>query len=262
MHGTLWYLREAVRDLSMIRHDYILKKIAEFVQTLMKISRLAQGKEWREAGALIDQEFDRLIGAGVETVAQLSETELLARVLQSDSTHLARLKSFMLVALLKQAGELAARRGDPEASRRCFLKGLHLLLDTLSRGEVEEWPDFVPKVEAYLTEWPGDEPLPPRTLVLLMRHYEQTGQFAKAEDALFVLLDLDPGNAELLQFGIDFYRRLGNQNDEALAAGGLPRDEVMEGMEKLERRLNTSRKSTGGVGGSDQSDAFGSTDVA
>jgi hypothetical protein len=34
-----------------------------------------------------------------------------------------------------------------------------------------------------------NDPLPLRTLALLMQHYERTGEFAKAEDELFAMLD-------------------------------------------------------------------------
>jgi hypothetical protein len=37
-----------------------------------------------------------------------------------------------------------------------------------------------------------------------MHHYERIGDFAKAEDALFGLLDAAPGSAEVLDWGIAF----------------------------------------------------------
>ncbi len=66
-----------------------------------------------------------------------------------------------------------------------------------------------------------------------MRHYEQTGQFARAEDALFAMLDGDPANSEMLEFGISFYDRLGAQSDDALSAGNLPRPELAAGRAEL-----------------------------
>src|SRR4030095_780113 len=113
-------------------------------------------------------------------------------------------KTLMLTALLKEAGDIATAQDRPEAAHACYLKGLHLLLETLGRGEVLDWPDFVPQIEVFVAALAG-EPLPLTTQVMLMQHYERTGDFAKAEDALFAMLDLEPENKRLVEFGVAFY---------------------------------------------------------
>src|SRR6266516_846120 len=120
----------------------------------------------------------------------------------------------MLTTLLTKADDVAAGQGRPEQSRECYLKALHLLLDTLGRGEVSECPEFVPKVEGLVIALAA--PLPPRTHALLMQHYERTGEFAKAEDALFALLEAGPDNDAIVEFGIAFYERLLRQSDRSL----------------------------------------------
>jgi len=73
-----------------------------------------------------------------------------------------------------------------------------------------------------------------------MQHYERAGEFAKAEDALFVMLDAEPDNQAIVEFGIAFYERLRPQSDAALNAADLPRAEVEDGLEKLQGRRNAS----------------------
>jgi len=82
----------------------------------------------------------------------------------------------------------------------------------------------------------ADAPLPLPTQAALMQHYERTGQFAKAEDAFFSILEEQPDNAELLDFGIEFYKRLEGQPDDNLIVGGLPRDEVKSSLAELQSR--------------------------
>ena len=79
-------------------------------------------------------------------------------------------------------------------------------------------------------------PLPTRTHALLMQHYERTGEFAKAEDALFAMLDAEPDNQAIVEFGITFFQRLLAQSDAALNEANLPRAEVEEGLKELQRR--------------------------
>src|SRR5205085_2693164 len=135
----------------------------------------------------------------------------------------------VLTALLKNAGDIAAGQGRVEESTAAYLKGLHLLLEVLGREEVFETPEFVPKVEEFVTSL-QNSPLPSQTLVSLMRHYERIGEFARAENNLYSLLTAEANASAVLEFGIDFYKRLLDLSDTTLAAGNLPRTEVEEGL--------------------------------
>jgi lipoprotein NlpI len=80
--------------------------------------------------------------------------------------------------------------------------------------------------------------MPAQTYAMLMEHYERTGQFAKAEDALYAILDADANNDYALNFGISFYERLLGRRDTELTEGNLPRTEVEAGLQELlERRV-------------------------
>ena len=228
----------------MIRRDYILRQIEQFVAMLAKIARLTKNEQWQGASATVAGEFQRLTGVDGPEVLKLSETELLARLIQGEPTPLVESKAFMLATLLKTSGDLSAGLGRLEESREYYLKGLQLLLNTMGRNEVTERPDFVPTVEAFLTGL-QDAPLPLPTNATLMRHYERIGEFAKAEDVLFGMLDIEPAHAELLEFGAAFYRRMLELKDEELAAGNLPRTEVQAGLDEIARRIVQLRRTKG-----------------
>jgi hypothetical protein len=219
----------------MIRRDYILRMIEEFVQLLQRLNSLKVSQRWDQASGTLDEQFRRLVGVKAQAVAQLSETELLAKIIQGEPTLAVRDKTLMLTTLLKEAGDVAAAQEHQQESRTYYLKGLHLLLETLARGEVHECPEFVPRVEMFVAAL-QDTPLPFRTQGLLMQHYERTGEFAKAEDALFAMLELETDNPALLDFGISFYQRLAGQTDNALAEGNLPRLELEAGLADLRQR--------------------------
>jgi hypothetical protein len=224
----------------MIRRDYILRMIEEFFQALSRIKSLKGAQQWREANAGIDEEFQRLMGMDAQAVAQLSETELLAHIVRGEPTLAVREKTLILATLLKEAGDVLTEQGREDEGRTSYLKGLHLLLDTLGRGEVFESPQFVPKVQEFVMAL-GESVLPLETQARLMQHYELTGEFARAEDALFAMLDAEPENAPLLELGISFYRRLESQGDARLADGNLPRTEVEAGLADLKARKGVVR---------------------
>ena len=217
----------------MIRRDYIVRMIEEFAEALARIRALKKDQQLKQAAVLTDEEFRRITGIDSEALLKLTETELLARLIETEPLHAVREKMFFLTTLLKEAGDIAATEGRADDSRACYLKGLHLLLDSLARGDAFEQPEFVPKVDLFVAAL--DE-VPTPTSALLMEHYERTGQFGKAEDALFAILDGDVDNDLALNFGISFYERLLGKTDAQLAEGNLPRSEVEAGLQELRDR--------------------------
>lgn len=215
----------------MIRRDYLMRMIEEAVAALRRSQKLRGEEKWDEAGGELDEEFKKLVGAGPQAVAQLSETELLAKMLAGEATLYVRDKTFLLTALLKEAGDLAVAQEHFEAGRACYLKGLHLLLNVLAREAPEGIPEFVPRVEMFVSAL-EETPLPLRTQAALMQHYEFTGQFGRAEDCLFAMLEEQEDSA-MLDFGVAFFERMKHQTDEALMGGNLPRAEVASGLAEL-----------------------------
>jgi hypothetical protein len=218
----------------VIRRDYVLRMIEEFIRALSRIRSLRQDRRLAEASAELDAEFLRLIKTGPKEVAKLSETELLARLIQGEPTQAVRDKTLLLTTLLKEAGDLAVVEARPDEARDCYFKGLHLLLEA-SRGEVFDLPEFVPTIEMFVTAL-ADFRLPLETQARLMQHYESAGEFSKAEDLLFAMLEAAPSEERLLDFGLTFYDRMKTQSDAALEAGNLPRAEVVAGLAELNRR--------------------------
>jgi len=218
----------------MIRRDYLLRAIEELIEALSRIRALKESRRWEEAGLSLDEQFQRLIGCDARRAVRLTDTELLAKLIQGSSTHAVPEKTLGLAALFKEAGDMAAAQ-DRDESHAFWLKGLHLLLDIEEREESLDRPGFVPSVEAFATAFGGAE-LPLPTSARLMRHYELTGEFAKAEDALYGLLEAEPNNSAFVQFGIAFYERLQTRGDESLAAGNLPRPEVEAALAELRAR--------------------------
>jgi hypothetical protein len=219
----------------MIRRDYIIRMIEEFTQALARIRALKKDQRSEEARALTEEQFKRITGLDSDSVVRLSETELLAKLIQTDSGQGVREKMLFLTTLLRETGDIAVSKDRFEDGQACYLKGLHLLLDSLARGEVYDLPEFVPKVEEFAVVL-ADSELPVTTSALLMEHYERTGQFAKAEDALYAILEAEPGNLPAVEFGISFYERLQRQNDARLEEGNLPRSEVEAGLKDLSGR--------------------------
>ena len=206
---------------------------------LDRLRAFKQEQRWDEVGRTLDEQFQRLVGQPSEMILDLSETELLALLMQAGPSQALRDRIFLLVRLLQEAGDAANATGREVQAREYHLRGLHLLLNAVRQGESSESAALVPKVEALRLALNG-APLPARTRVMLMQHYEQSGDFAHAEDELHALLESDPSDAALNSLGLEFYRRLLAHDDAALIAGNLPRSEVEDGFRLLEQRRSRS----------------------
>src|SRR5215472_4544379 len=101
----------------MIRRDYILRMIEEFMQVLARINSLKREQLWQEADSVIDEEFQRLLGSGAKAVLQLSETELLAKIIQGGPTQVLHQKAQLLTTLFNEAGEVAMAQNRIEEGR-------------------------------------------------------------------------------------------------------------------------------------------------
>ena len=199
------------------------------------IIALKQGRRWQEVAGTLDEQFNQLVGVSALEAVHLSEIDLLSRLLAGEASQFVRERTFFLIALFKEAGDSAAVQGFSDEGRAYYAKGLELLLAALAGTDPSECPDFVPPVEAFVAAL-AESPLASRTLALLMRHYERTGEFSKAEDALYALLDLGEGPPGMVEFATAFYERLGRHSDEALVSGNLPRAELEAGLRELRTR--------------------------
>jgi hypothetical protein len=223
----------------MIRRDYIIRMLEEFFEVLSRIKGYRNQHLWQQANTELDSEFQRIVGAGSQAIAKLSETELLARLIQGEPTMVVHEKTLMLTTLLKEAGDVAAEQGDTGQSRASYLKGLHLLLDVLARSDAFEFPEYVPRVEMFISAL-SDAALPMATRAMLMRHFETAGEYGRAEDYLFSMLEDEPSNPALLDFGVTFYNRINSHNDATLAGGNLPRAELQSSLAELRARQKST----------------------
>lgn len=71
----------------------------------------------------------------------------------------------------------------------------------------------------------------------LISYYEKTTAYGDAEDCLWKAVDMIGNHPQILERGQAFYETCRNQADARLEAGGLPREEVNEGLIEVKERL-------------------------
>jgi tetratricopeptide (TPR) repeat protein len=223
----------------VIREDYVLAWIRRYVQWLVEIVGLVRAQDYEAALRRIDILLRTLLDLGPDAVASLTEGQILARLTLGDPPSLVQERCAVIAAALRQLGIVAAAQQRPDTARDCFLKALHLALGLRLQGGPTPLEEYVPAVDDLL-EHLKPFGLPSRTWAALMLYHEQHGRYDKAEDALFALLEAAPADADAHAIGLGFYTRISALSDERLAAGGLPRDEVLSGLAEIRRRQQHS----------------------
>lgn len=219
----------------MIREDYVLRWIKRFVRLLAEIAGLVKTDQFQAACEKIDRALEEMLGLSPDAVFAMTEGEIMGRLALGESTQVVREKCVMLAALLEQLGLALAGMGREAESQNCFLKSLQIMLGIQLRRDHGVLLDQTPRIDDLAERlWKSNRSV--RVDATLMLYYEQSGQFAKAEDALFSLIESVPGNKDAFDMGVAFYERLLKMEDDKLAEGGLPRAEVTASLAELKKR--------------------------
>jgi len=209
--------------------------VEDFAAAIARIVGLTGDGDIEEARRRIDRLAARFLRLEPGELTRLSESELLERTLRDTPPAFVADKVMMLVTALEKAGGVCRAEGDRKGLREALLTALGLLfwLERFDRNAPAA--KFAPVLENVLIALDG-EPLPADLGLELMRYYEATGAFGKAEDILHVIRDTHPALEFVNDLGIEFYLRLLGKPDSQLVEGNLPRDEVESGLGEWEGR--------------------------
>ena len=138
----------------------------------------------------------------------------------------------MLANLLQAEGDIYEGLGKNDESAMRRLKALDIQLGILTNEDPASTraADSVRTLLNHLEDYE----LSIRTKILLWRHFEQYGDFARAEDWMYEAMEDDTAPPDMSQRAIAFYHRLLDQSDFDLVHGNLPRTEVEAGLAQVE----------------------------
>ncbi|MEF2969275.1 DUF6483 family protein [Paenibacillus sp. M1] len=214
----------------MLRKDYLVRMIEEMTEILGKVFDLKQRRKWTEALWELDELYKRQFRLNSALLGSLSAKDTVELFRTGGQVEADKLQS--LARLLREEGELFTESGERDEGILRQMKALHLFLAAAQYGADRNVWKLDEEIGQLLTRLKGYR-LPADTERLLLAYEESEGRYDRAEDALYRLLRLGAADKEE---GVNFYRRLLTLTQERLERGGLPEEEVREGMDSwLER---------------------------
>jgi hypothetical protein len=211
-----------------------MRMINLLATALARILFLKKANDFPQALVEIGKAYKHLLGADRLLLHQLSDVQLM-ELLGSDRT-LASSKFYVVGMLLKEEGEVLQLQGKTDEGHGLYATSLSLLIQSLLDAKSPAGANHTTAIDTLIEHLHIYE-IPTRLKERLFAYYEFTNRYDKAEDTLFELVEKD---ANSVQPGIGFYRRLLNKTDEELMRGNLPRTEVEEGLSQMLERAGQS----------------------
>ncbi len=205
----------------MLTQDYILRAIAQLLEALLRVRGLKKERQYEQALAELYDQAQATFGVPLDDLFQVAP-EALPMVL--GGARLEPERAALLGRYFTEAADLLELKGEPESADRRRERALSLF----SLGDAAVLEPHAEALDALLER--SRELDTAAALAARLRLFELRARFDRAEDVLYALAEADPDLARVL--ARPFYERLLGMSDAALEAGGLPRDEVREALER------------------------------
>ena len=211
---------------SSLSEDALLRLlVGALTATVAKILALRTTGEFREALLVINNELEELLGLKADLVRQLDDSQIVDMLTINDYLDVARL--YQVAELFSQEGIVYQEMGQTEQAQISQIRALNLFIEVgfAVENDFLEADERIDELfDALGTEMPED------TLYTLFDYYEQVGAFDRAETAINQMIAITENNQEIVTEKKAFYRRLLEESDDELEAGGLTRAKIEQGL--------------------------------
>lgn len=211
----------------MFQRDYFMRMIAQMTEAIGQIMQLRREQKQAEALLVIDELLDKEFRMSGKLIRSLSDEDLIQVMSTNGHPDTDSLQAIGL--LLKQEAHLYAELGKEAESFTGYVRALRLFLRLALLDAEPTIVDPRDEIRDLLeTLQPYELPAPAKRLV--MAWHEAEGRYADMENLMYELLE-DMALPASEAAGI--YERLLQLEDVKLEAGGLPRDEIEQGLTEL-----------------------------
>ena len=207
--------------------DYIMRIADVLSRSLQKILYLKESKNFSEVFAELNKTSLSLIGLDILFMLPLPDKQIIE--LLSIEKDTAPVKIYVAGILLYEWAKAESTETNFMKRTTLLIKSLSLLVESYLKFEKEIIENHKQKINEIFNLIDIDL-MPINVLEKMFYYFMSIDKFAKADDILFDLIEEDKNYVKIV---IEFYENLLLKNDEELKVGNLPRDEVIESLEKL-----------------------------
>jgi tetratricopeptide (TPR) repeat protein len=223
----------------MFERDYIMRMLTSFTAVVGQLMGLRKEMKHDQVFVVVNETLEKYFRMNSKMIQSLSDTDLLNLLKNNDE--LDNEKAITIAYLLKAEGESYEAIGSTDESYKRYLTSLTLYLAAVENDAYVDVINFHFEIDDLLEKLQIYE-LPTHYKLQLFDYFIKTEQYDLAENKLFELIERDPSSEneaaiDITKKGLRFYERLLLKDDAELLAGGLPRNEVVEGLDQFKQRV-------------------------
>jgi len=217
----------------MLQRDYLMKMTQMLATVLTKVLFNKENKNYMEAEKDIESAAKTLVGLDLNLIKILNVEDVL-KLMKTSDVYAGR--CLISAELLKEYGDILGEKERINESIDIYIKSLWLYLETILTRELPEPEAYYDRINFMiksLTSTDTDTDLK----IKIFEYFEFSGQYSKAEDVLFELMDSDTDGIK--EKALKFYERLQKKTDEDLEKGNFSHGEVEDSIEEILSRYNS-----------------------
>lgn len=216
----------------MLQRDYLMKMTQMLTTVLTKVLFNKEKKNYIEAEKEIESAAKTIVGLDLNLIKILNVEDVI-KLMKTSDVYAGR--CLISAELLKEYGDILGEKDRVNESIDIYIKSLWLYLETVLTKELPEPEAYYERINFLIKSLtsPGtDTELKQK----IFEYYEFSGQYSKAEDILFELIDSDTEGIK--DKALKFYERLQMKTDDELVKGNFSLEEVEESIEEINSRFN------------------------
>ena len=217
----------------MLQRDYLMKMTQMLATVLTKILFNKEKKNYIEAEKEIESAAKTIVGLDLNLIKILNVEDVL-KLMKTSDVYAGR--CLISAELLKEYGDILGEKERINESMDIYIKSLWLYLETILTKELPEPEIYYDRINFLIKNLTSSE-TETDLKQKIFQYYEFSGQYSKAEDVLFELMDSDTEGIK--DKALKFYERLQLKSDEELEKGNFSLEEVEESIEEINSRYNT-----------------------
>lgn len=217
----------------MLQRDYLMKMTQMLATVLTKVLFNKEKKNYIEAEKEIESAAKTIVGLDLNLIKILNVEDVL-KLMKTSDVYAGR--CLISAELLKEYGDILGEKERINESMDIYIKSLWLYLETILTKELPEPEVYYDRINFLIKNLTTPETDTDLKLKIF-QYFEFSGQYSKAEDVLFELMDSDTEGIK--DKALKFYERLQNKTVEELGKGNFSHGEVEESIEEINSRYNT-----------------------
>ena len=222
----------------MLKINVNSELIRRFAEIIKKILKKIEAEEYEKALTDIDGAFKDFFRLGSKFFNALTEENLLDMVKTNNIMDID--KCIILAKLLFEEGRCLEKLHQDNESFFIYQKSLYLYIEAYIQAEEEvELEQYFQDIEILLSIV-YDYKLTIKLQKQIVNYYFKAGKYDTAENLIYEILEEEAYNKDSLAYALNIYKELLNKEDSELNNGNLPREEIIESITNIEKRLTLS----------------------